>query len=134
MAAQFQGTGLGRDRRGAVALMVALMLPVLLAMAGLAVDVGIWYREQARLQIGADAASMAAAYLLTDTQATPQDFAAVAAAAAQDATGGVLIGTLQGTPQIAVADDRSSVTVTLTTEADRYFSLLLPLGGIDFSA
>ena len=47
-----------RRRRGAVAVMLALMLPVLLAASGLGIDYGIWQREAVRLQLAADAAAM----------------------------------------------------------------------------
>ncbi|MDE8349459.1 MAG: pilus assembly protein TadG-related protein [Acidocella sp.] len=49
------------DRRGAIALIVALTAPVLIAITGLAVDVGYWYQQQESIQSAADAAAIAAA-------------------------------------------------------------------------
>ncbi|MDN4610767.1 Tad domain-containing protein [Arthrobacter burdickii] len=49
------------DERGAVAVVVALMMVVLLGMAALAVDVGAMYVEKAQLQNGADASALAIA-------------------------------------------------------------------------
>ena len=48
-----------RDRSGAIAIMVALLLPMMLGMVAITVDVGIWYAEKRGLQNTADAASMA---------------------------------------------------------------------------
>lgn len=57
----------GRERhrvhneRGAVAVITALTLVVLLGFAALAIDVGMMYEERAQLQNGADAAALAVA-------------------------------------------------------------------------
>ena len=48
-----------RDGSGAIAIMVALLLPMVIGMMGLTVDVGIWYAEKRGLQDTADAASLA---------------------------------------------------------------------------
>ncbi|WP_284258599.1 TadE/TadG family type IV pilus assembly protein [Acidocella aquatica] len=48
-------------RRGAVALIIALTAPLLIAATGLAVDVGYWYQQQDTLQSATDAAALAAA-------------------------------------------------------------------------
>lgn len=50
-----------RDRRGAVALMTALLAPVLLGVAGFAVDAGYWYGTGASLKAATNAAALAAA-------------------------------------------------------------------------
>ncbi|WP_309050772.1 pilus assembly protein TadG-related protein [Streptomyces sp.] len=47
--------------RGAVAIVTALSLVVLLGFAAIAIDVGMLYEERAQLQSGADAAAMAVA-------------------------------------------------------------------------
>lgn len=49
------------SERGAIAVMTALALVVLLAFAALAIDVGMMYEERAQLQSGADAAALAIA-------------------------------------------------------------------------
>jgi Flp pilus assembly protein TadG len=52
---------LGADDRGAIGVLVGMLLAtgVLLGMAALTVDVGMLYQERAELQNGADAASIA---------------------------------------------------------------------------
>lgn len=50
-----------RNDRGAVALMFALMLPVLFGIIGLGMEVGIWFKERRELQTIADAAAVSAA-------------------------------------------------------------------------
>jgi Flp pilus assembly protein TadG len=50
-----------RDRRGAVAVAVAVLLPVLVGFAGIGVEVGLWFAIQRQNQSAADAAAISAA-------------------------------------------------------------------------
>jgi Flp pilus assembly protein TadG len=50
-----------RAERGSIAVVVAIMLPVIFGLAGLVVDVGSWYLTRAQLQNAADAAALAGA-------------------------------------------------------------------------
>lgn len=50
-----------RDDNGAVLIMVALMLPVLVSFSGLVLDVGNWYAHKRHLQTQADAGALAGA-------------------------------------------------------------------------
>ena len=50
-----------RDRRGAVALAVAVLLPILIGFAGIGVEVGLWFAIQRQNQSAADAAAISAA-------------------------------------------------------------------------
>lgn len=52
-------------RRGAVAVMIAVTVPVMLAFAALSVDVGVMYNAKADLQRAADASALAAAARLS---------------------------------------------------------------------
>lgn len=52
---------LKRDERGAIAIMVALLMSVLLGMLSLGVEYGSWYAARRQLQTAADAAALAAA-------------------------------------------------------------------------
>lgn len=70
-------------RRGAVAVMVAICMVVLLGFAALAIDVGAMYNARGDLQRSADAAALAAAAMLSDydlddpvtsARATAQEF------------------------------------------------------------
>lgn len=114
-----------RDRRGAIAVMIAVMIPVLLAMLGLAVDLGVWYRESVRLQLAADAGAEGAAWLLPGQTARTSDFQAAALIAVNGVTGGKWIGTLATPASVSVAADWSQVTVTLTSTADRYMTSMI---------
>ena len=55
------GTGVARDERGAVLVMVLLWLPVLILMAAFVIDVANWFVHKRHLQMQADAAALAAA-------------------------------------------------------------------------
>lgn len=51
--------GVLRDKSGGVAVIFALMLPVIVGMLALGVEVGMWYKLQGSMQAVADAAAMA---------------------------------------------------------------------------
>jgi Flp pilus assembly protein TadG len=50
-----------RDRHGAVAVAVAVLLPVLIGFAGIGIEVGLWFAVQRQNQSAADAAAISAA-------------------------------------------------------------------------
>lgn len=115
------------DRRGAVALMVGVMSPMLMGFLALTVDAGFWVVGQTRLQVAADAGAMGASFLLSSstfkgmTAANQQTAAqAVALAEAQGAMT-KLTGTLTTPVTVSVAGDYSAVTVTLYGQASNYF-------------
>jgi Flp pilus assembly protein TadG len=112
------------DRRGAIAFIFALLLPSVVAIMALVVDVGFFYLEQQRLQIAADAAAVGAALLLPNSPTTAQ-LQAAALQAADDATGGTLLGTL--TTPVTVNATSSSLTVTLATQSDGFFAPALQM-------
>lgn len=115
-----------RHRRGAVAILMAVMLPVLLGVSGLAIDLGLWFRESARLQMAADAAAMGAARLLSSSTATQADYGAAANLELQAVSGGLWLGKV-ATPVVIVALDKSQVTVKLTGTADQYLTAVLSI-------
>ena len=120
---------LRRDRRAAVAILVAAGLPAMLGATGLGIDLGVWYREAARLQLGADAGAIGAARLLAAGNTNQQDIVAAAWQAAQAATNnGRWWGSQAGVASAAVAANSSQVTVTLTSAADRYFTQVVGIG------
>jgi len=69
-----------RDRQGAVALAVAVLLPVLIGFAGIGVEVGMWFWVQRQNQSAADAAAISAALEYAEGAATNSTAAAAAAA------------------------------------------------------
>jgi Flp pilus assembly protein TadG len=114
-----------RRRRGAVAVLIAVMLPVLLAAAGLGVDAGTWQREEIRLQLATDAAAMGAGRLLAGQTASMAQFQAAAMLEADAVSAQRWVGTLNTTPTVSVAANWTTVTVTLTSQANSYFSPLI---------
>jgi len=71
------------DRRGVIAVMFALMLPILVGAVGLGVEVGFWYQHRRDVQTLADAAALAGAYEAQDSAATSST---ITTAATADAT------------------------------------------------
>jgi Flp pilus assembly protein TadG len=79
-----------RDRRGATAVLVAISLPILLAIAGLGVDAGWWFTIKRQNQSGADAAALSAAYEIVNGNTSVTNYLVPAAtqAATQNGYGG----------------------------------------------
>ena len=129
-------------RRAGVALMLALMAPLLLAITGLAVDIGYWYQAQTSLQSAADAAAMAAGQaaqtynestsnVASFTTSTGQVFAVAAANAATNGkysftgTGAAHVtvtASVGGQPQIV------TFTAVATIPRNQFFSQVAGLG------
>ena len=63
------------DDRGAVLVIVALLLPLIMGTAALVIDVGFWYLTQAQLQAAADAAALAGAQQLPSSPSSAQAYA-----------------------------------------------------------
>ena len=53
------------DESGAIAIMFALMLPVIMGFVGLGIDAGMWFKERRNMQTATDAAAVSAAIELT---------------------------------------------------------------------
>ena len=119
--------GLLRDRRGGVAVVLAATLPVVLATAGGTLDLSVWYREDFRLQLAADAGAMGAARLLPGHTAQTADFQAAALLEINAASAGAYaIGTL-ATPVGISQSGWTAVTVTIRSTATSWFGGLLRL-------
>ncbi len=73
---------LWRDRRGVVAILVALALPMMIGFAGLGVETGLWYAMKWQNQSAADAAALSAALELGGGKGC-QDYSKLAVYAAQ---------------------------------------------------
>lgn len=97
-----------RDRRGNFAVMSALLLPIGLGLAGLAIDTTAMITTKAALQNAADAAALAAATAMANDKATVQQAEALAV---NFITGQMANHTTSGTPF-----DYASCTNVTTTE------------------
>jgi Flp pilus assembly protein TadG len=109
-----------RDRRGNVAVIVALSLPLVIAGAGFGVEVGFWRFDQVRLQQAADAAAYAAAVMkrsggdnLTDTATTT---------AASNGYASATDSLAVHTPSTATPSDANSVEVVISRTESPYFT------------
>ena len=109
-----------RQRSAAVAMIVALMTPVLIATTGLSVGVGYWYQQQESLQTAADAAALAGA--LNDTTLAQPNAAAkqtaaapLAVAAANSATNNQFGFASSGSDTVTLAAAMPSASATTYT-------------------
>ena len=130
------------DRRGAIAILTALMLPAMLAAGALILDGGLWMVESTRLQIAADAAANGVGYLLADTalqgETAAQQQAVLQSVALAEADGAsdnaALLGSLVTPVSVSVAADWSSATVTLTAQAGSVLAGVFGLSGPTLTA
>ena len=110
-----------RAERGAVAVIVAILLPVILATAGLVIDVGSWYVTKAQLQNAADAAALAGA---ADLPGSP----ASATTAAQTLAAGNVSGATV-TSVTPYNGDSTEIQVTVSKRGGVSFASVLGISG-----
>jgi Flp pilus assembly protein TadG len=115
-----------RAERGVIAVVVAILLPVLAGVAGLVIDVGSWYTTQAQLQNAADAAALAAAQ---DLPNSPASAAAAAQTQVTDNVSGATVTTV--TPYDGSS---SEVQVTVSKQGSVTFSSVLGVTGPTITA
>jgi Flp pilus assembly protein TadG len=100
-----------RDTRANVAIMFALVAPVLLGGMGIAVETGNWYYTQRAMQNAADASAIAAATNGTSTYATEAD-ATAASYGFTNGTNSVVVAASNAAPCPAGGSTCYSVTIT----------------------
>jgi Flp pilus assembly protein TadG len=113
------------DQSGAIAVLMALGLTVLIGIVGLAIDVGLWYKTNRGLQNAADAAVIAAALDGTDAYAS-QAKAITAQYGFVDGSNGITVTALnnQTCPSPSTATDCYRVTVAQAS-APLFFSAVI---------
>jgi hypothetical protein len=99
-----------RNERGAVSVLVALLMVVLLAFAALAVDVGMLYSEKAQLQNGADAAALGIAQTCATTPGSP--LCSSSSAVATELTNQNSLDGLGAVQSVALSSNKVTVTTT----------------------
>src|SRR5690348_10510603 len=115
--------GFGKDERGVIAILTALCLTIVIGVIGLAVDVGMWYRNNRAMQNAADAAVIAAA--LNGTASYAAEARAIAARYGfVDGANGVTVTALDN--QTCPDGSTSCYQVMVAqSPAPRYFSPVL---------
>ncbi len=117
---------LWRDTSGAIAPLMAVMLPVVVGGAALGIDIGNQYISAQQLQVASDAGATDAAMLLL-SQPTAKDLLAAANQGVSDTlSAGGFSNTAQRT--LSVSATQTSVTVTLTAPAANFFASALGIG------
>ncbi|GGX97644.1 VWA domain-containing protein [Massilia dura] len=118
-------------QRGAVTIMVAVALLVLLAVAGLVVDSGLAYMVKARLNAAVDSAALAAARAVTDGNTQEAQRASAQTAADQFFAANIPQGYLSSKPTITektVTFSAGTVTIDIAAKAPMPVSLMQLLG------
>ena len=113
---------------GAVALLVALMIPMLLVFVAVAVDISRWYVELQRMQRAADAAALAAAPYMPESLAA----GGPASNAALDVV--ERNGFLRSEATVnKVAGSATKVSVTISRPVSNFFSPIIGVATTDLS-
>lgn len=113
-----------RDTRGAIAVMTALVMPVLIGVAAYAIDASLLLYRQERMQIAADVGAWAGAELLQDgrSEADVIAFSAAVVAANADAPAG-------SAPEITVTlPNPTRIEITIMLDVERIFSRFFRTG------
>ena len=110
-----------RDERGYVAIMVALLVPVVfLALSAVAVDTARWYAELQQVQNAADAGALAGVTYM------PQDLASATSTAKAVATrNGYTNGSNGATVTVGQGEKSSQLKVTVTSTINNAFGSLI---------
>jgi uncharacterized membrane protein len=109
-----------RDKRGAVAVIVALCLPLVIAGAGFGVEVAYWRYDQVRLQQAADAAAYAGAVVAREGGTNILDTATTAATA--DGYNSTSDTIAVNTPSTVTPSDAHSVEAVISRTETPIFS------------
>ncbi len=123
------------NRRGTIALIIALAAPLLIAATALTVDVGFWYQQQDTLQSAADAAALAAAHAANYGAAGVENAEPLALAAANMASNNQFNLTsaqlVLSNPPAPVTSSGTKITAwqaTATIQRGSFFSAVKGLG------
>jgi len=120
-----------RRERGAVLIMVALAMLVLLALVGLVVDGGLAYLVKARLNAAVDSAALAGARAIPEGTTKDQQITAARAAAADFFAANIPDNYLLSSPKLLsteVSFDTGRVTIDVRAEAPMKVSFMRVLG------
>lgn len=126
----------GEDRRGAVAIVLALLLPILIAGLAFGAEVGFWELQHRKLQNAADTAAYAAATQLRSGVTDSSQLKPFAKSVAE------VSGYIAGDPGITVstppasgayAGNASAVQVTLLHSIPRRFSKIYNSTPVEFT-
>lgn len=107
------------NEKGGLLVATALLLPVLLGFASLALDVAAWRSAKQRMQIGTDAAAIAGAYILREDSYTVADIEAVVA---ESMAMSGLVGDTSTQTQVAVTEGGQAVQVTMSQPLELFLS------------
>lgn len=120
-----------RRERGAVFIMVAVAMLVLLALVGLVVDGGLAYLVKARLNAAVDSAALAGARAIPEGTTKDEQAAAARAAAADFFAANIPSNYLLSSPKLLSTDvsfDTGRVTIDVRAEAPMLVSFMRVLG------
>jgi Flp pilus assembly protein TadG len=125
------------NRRGNVAIIFAMSMPLVVGGLGFGVETGYWYYQQLRLQQAADAAAYAAGLELRGGKSYQVVLATASAAAQQngyDPAGSGASLQVHTPPTSGGFQNASSVEVELARNEQRFFSQLISSGPVTTTA
>ena len=125
---------LGRDRRGAVAMIIALSVPVLFGALGLGIDAGVWYHAKRDLQSAADAAAIAATHEVARNHGNTEITAAAQTAVDKNGYPASVIISVEAPPTSGEFAGEDAAAVQLASPAQLLFLGALSMEEFDIAA
>src|SRR5947207_1285316 len=123
-----------RSKRGSVAVMFAIMLPVVVGFAGFGVETSYWYIKKLELQSQADAAAYAGAMEKRSGSSTSL-VTTVASKGATDNGFDTSVGTITvNTPPASGSAGANAVEVIMSSQAQRFFTAAFFSGTVNLNA
>jgi Flp pilus assembly protein TadG len=110
--------------RGLTIPLLALFIVILIAMMGLAIDMGVLYTARTSAQHAADSAALAGAFTYGDTTASNPNGSAKAAALSA-ATNNKILGAAVPASEVTVTTNPPYVTVSITHVEPTYFAKVI---------
>src|SRR5579863_6079558 len=126
-----------RDQRANIAVAIAIMSPVVIGAAGLAIDVGVWEKAHKHMQQAADGAASSAsvAFAVASTTTVQSQGKSVAATYGYtDGANGVTVKVNQPPTSGTHTNSTGAVEVIISQPQSPYFSAMLGMGSVPVSA
>ncbi len=121
-----------RDERGAIAIMFALLLPMLVGAVAIGVEAGLWFAERRNLQAAVDAGVYAAALEVAEGNTDDTYLDTVATDAAQRVVPGVSADVTYPPTSGDFAGNSNAVMVDITSTSETLFAKMFLGGTVGF--
>ncbi len=124
---------LARDERGGIAIMLALLLPLLVGAVGIGVEAGLWFAQRRSLQAAVDASAMAAALEVASGSTEDTYLDAVATEAARRIVPTITADVDYPPTSGDFSGNSEAIAVSVTSTAETLFARMFLGNSVDFA-